>query len=245
MSKSVETLNLGEAALKISREISQATTMNMLSCLFAESVAKIRMTASACGMVAGPKALSENPFYFANWPTDWLKTYIGSGFVKIDPLPRWALISGRPVKWTVLLASLPRGDPGHKVYAAAKVLGFTEGLAVPLRSQTGALGLVTTGGDREALSSDEESFVITIANAVFHKAEQLEPLTVPPRFQAFSRRQLECLSLLHHGFTDKEIAQSLSIKIETVRSHLENARLKVGARSRTHLVGLTAGFNPR
>lgn len=236
-------MHLGEEALRISREISQATTTIALSQVFADGVTKIGMTASACGMVTGPKALTSNPFYFTNWPHGWLKIYMENGYASKDPLPRWALVSGLPLKWTALVSSLPRGDPGREVYMAAKAWGFTEGLAVPLRSQTGTLGLVTTGGDRTALNADEESFVITISTAVFHKAEQLEPLALSPRFQAFSRRQLECLALLHHGFTDKEIAQSLSITIETVRSHLETARLKVGARSRTHLVGLTAGFS--
>ena len=55
---------------------------------------------------------------------------------------------------------------------------------------------------------------------------------------AFSRREVECLALLVQGFTDAEIARRLEIKHATVRFHLDGARRKTSARSRTHLAAL-------
>nr|WP_082132949.1 helix-turn-helix transcriptional regulator [Pelagerythrobacter marensis] len=40
------------------------------------------------------------------------------------------------------------------------------------------------------------------------------------------------------GFSAKEIAQQLSIAPRTVERHLENCRLKLHARNRTHLVAI-------
>jgi len=65
----------------------------------------------------------------------------------------------------------------------------------------------------------------------FHKqqntAEQHEPL---------SRREEEILGLLAKGYRYKEIADTLSISFETVRSHLKNIYDKLHVRSRTEAV---------
>jgi DNA-binding CsgD family transcriptional regulator len=49
-------------------------------------------------------------------------------------------------------------------------------------------------------------------------------------------REVEVLSLVAHGLSAKEIAIRISIAPRTVERHIENARLKMHARNRTHLV---------
>jgi LuxR family quorum sensing-dependent transcriptional regulator len=233
---------LGDVALSTCNEISAADSIEMLSAIFEGRLRAIGMTSSACGMITGPKATSGDPFYFTNWPAEFHAVYVERNFMRIDPLPRWGLTSGRPVTWSELLENLPRHDPGHEVYREAQAWGFTEGLAVPTRSHSGALGLVTSGGPRSALSADEVIFLQIVSTAAFHKADALAAPPAPNySLQILSRREQETLVLLHHGYHDREIAEALGISIETVRSHLDHAREKVGARSRTHLVGLTSG----
>ena len=58
----------------------------------------------------------------------------------------------------------------------------------------------------------------------------------------FSRREVDCLTLLVQGLTDAEIAVRLEIKHATVRFHLDGARRKTRARSRTHLAALAVAL---
>ncbi|MET0363865.1 MAG: helix-turn-helix transcriptional regulator [Sphingobium sp.] len=51
-----------------------------------------------------------------------------------------------------------------------------------------------------------------------------------------TNRELEVLALVAAGLSAKEIAQRISIAPRTVERHIENARLKMHARNRTHLV---------
>jgi len=44
-------------------------------------------------------------------------------------------------------------------------------------------------------------------------------------------REAQCLALAHR--TNAEIAQALEISVETVKKHLANGRLKLGAENRT------------
>ena len=69
-----------------------------------------------------------------------------------------------------------------------------------------------------------------------------ETTNVPSPPAAFTPRELSCLERLVSGLTDQEIARDLSIAHGTVRFHLEGARRKVGARSRTHLAALAVAL---
>ncbi len=49
-------------------------------------------------------------------------------------------------------------------------------------------------------------------------------------------REVEILELAAHGLTSKEIAQRITIAPRTVERHIENARLKMRARNRVHMI---------
>jgi DNA-binding CsgD family transcriptional regulator len=59
--------------------------------------------------------------------------------------------------------------------------------------------------------------------------------------RALSPREREVVRLVAEGATGKEIADELHISHETVRTHVRNAMIKVGARSRAHLVAKALG----
>jgi DNA-binding NarL/FixJ family response regulator len=65
--------------------------------------------------------------------------------------------------------------------------------------------------------------------------EVVAALAEPPKPSA---RELELLRLMADGLTDAEIAEKLSISVKTMRSRLHALRLKMQARTRTHLVAI-------
>jgi len=75
-------------------------------------------------------------------------------------------------------------------------------------------------------------------NAADGRRAQLDP----PSRSGFSPREIDCLSLLVQGHTDREIARGLAITHATVRFHLDSARRKTNARSRTHLAALAVSL---
>lgn len=212
-----------------------------LAAAAAEEVALVGMTAIASGMVTGPKAVSDNAFHFNNWPRDWVELYRTRDFLSKDPIPRWAVVSGAPVTWSDLKRELPPNDPGHEVFEAVERAGFHEGMVTPVRTLDGHLGLVSVGGWRDRLLPAECQFLQAICTATLHRAEALRTEATEQRPPpAFSRRERECVALLVQGLTEREIAARLGIKEVTARFHLDNARAKTGARSRTHLAGIAA-----
>jgi DNA-binding CsgD family transcriptional regulator len=53
-----------------------------------------------------------------------------------------------------------------------------------------------------------------------------------------SSRELECLAWAAQGKTSVEISKMLGISFGTVRTHLDNARFKLGGANLTHAVAL-------
>lgn len=222
--------------------LQRCETLPGLAELFARLIRPLGMTASACGMLTGPRGLSPNPIHFRNWRADWLALYDERRFLAIDPLVRWPMISGEAGSWSEIYARFPRRDPGHAVLKEARRFQFFEGFVTPVRTRDGSLGLVSIGGDRRTrFSGAERLYLERISTAVLRKAEDLLGVEAPEvPASNLTMRERECLGLLRLGLTDEEIAKVMQIAHATVRGHLDQSRLKLGARNRAHLAAKVA-----
>jgi PAS domain S-box-containing protein len=72
---------------------------------------------------------------------------------------------------------------------------------------------------------------LTTSRRSLRRADSSEPDSPP-----LSPRELEIVELVALGNSGPEIARKLHISHETVRTHVRNAMVKTGARSRAHLV---------
>lgn len=236
-------LDLGACLLQFPEQMRLCETLEQIAEVFASTILPLGMTASASGMVSGPKSLSANVFHFVNWPPEWLALYLARGYDKKDPVPRWAIISGKPIAWSEMMRTLAPDDPGHEVFNAAREWGYSEGFITPVRASDGSLGLISVGGECERLGDAERVFLQGISTAALHRAEAIStPEASSAVAKLLSRRERECVSLLLQGFTDREIGAVLGVSEATARFHIDNARRKLGARSRPQLVALVATF---
>jgi DNA-binding CsgD family transcriptional regulator len=202
----------------------------------------LSLSATAGGMLTGPKAASDNLFYFNNWPASWVEVYRSNMIESKDPIVRWALGSGAPVTWLKLRAMLERTDPGHALFDLAAQHGYKEGYALPVRTASGHLGLLSVAGDRPPLSLVEQSLLQVVGTAALNRAEAIteeQPSTV---IKALTKRERDCVALLIKDLGEPEIAAALGISTVTVRFHLDNVRIKMRAASRAHLVAIMTGM---
>jgi DNA-binding CsgD family transcriptional regulator len=219
--------------------------MQALSDAVLAVIASFGMTAAASGMVSGPKITTPDLFHFTSWPADWINLYMAREFYLIDPVPRWARKSGRPITWKLLFKVLPKRDPGRAVISAGAPFGFTEGIVVPTRAADGNLGAVCFGGDRGALSAIEQIALVLIARCAFEAADRIKSNGAKGEAAPIlTAREIECLTFLVRGHDDKQIARLTRLSVRTVRFHMTNARQKLGANSRIHLaaIAMAEGF---
>ncbi len=64
---------------------------------------------------------------------------------------------------------------------------------------------------------------------------QIDPTSGVPLLTA---REQQVLEYIASGLSAKEVAQEIDIAPRTVERHIENVRLKIRARNRTHMVTL-------
>jgi len=67
-----------------------------------------------------------------------------------------------------------------------------------------------------------------------------ETPAVPERINGvpITPRQREIVGLIADGLTDREMAELLSIRLETLKSHVRALKIRTRARNRPHLVAL-------
>lgn len=58
-------------------------------------------------------------------------------------------------------------------------------------------------------------------------------------------RQREALGLVREGLTDRQIAERMSVSLNTVKQHLTNVYARLGASGRQHAVQLVFGGDER
>ncbi len=230
--------DLAVRAIEYAERLGKIASLEELGRAFKAAVAPLGLNATVCGVAAGPRIAAGKPFYFVDWPSDWLKLYEKEDFIRIDPIPRTMRGTGRATMVNEIKANLSARDPGWRVLQAGADFGLKEGMMVPMTLRDGSLGLISMVGDRDRLNSTERAFLELLAAATLRRAEEIdakEPAVLEP---TPTRRELDCLNLLVRGLGDREIAAKLGVSEATVRFHLDGARRKLGANSRAHLAAL-------
>jgi len=199
-------------------------------------IAHFQLSVVASGIIAGTKAATPERFHFAHWPPGMLERYLREDLQALDPIPRWGRGTGTPATFSQIFQRLRAKDPGHRMIQIAREYGCVEGICVPMRAADGALGIVSMVGDRAEFSPEEFRDLVAIGSLVFRRAECINHSA--DRAQGapiLTLREIELLPFLIHGHSDREIAALNGISEATVRFHLKNVRIKIGAVSRTHL----------
>jgi len=148
-------------------------------------------------------------------------------------------------------AEPPRSSKSARITRELGAMGLWAALIVPMHLPRGRVGLVGWwGADRPAPSPDllletASAPLLILAHYFFELLRARSPAASPVALKSrataeLSAREIECLTLAAGGLTDGEMATHLGLSAHTVRFHLINAATKLGARNRTHAVGLAA-----
>ncbi len=91
-----------------------------------------------------------------------------------------------------------------------------------------AITIVAKGGSYIDRASQELMLNLYVDQNVAYKGE--------PRGKPLSEREIQILTLVASGYTNKEIANSLTISVKTVESHKANSMQKLDLKSRAEVV---------
>jgi len=190
-----------------------------------------------------PKLTRNAPYLALTYPQDWVRHYTKQDFFAIDPVLKSGMRSLLPVDWDRLDRSPPEVG---RMFGEARDFGVGhKGLTFPIRGVNGAtalLSITSDCSDREWQTTKSlymRDFQI-IANFIQEMIVRIEKVDLrPPKL---TPRELECLKWASEGKTYADIASILGLRVGTVKTYMEMARVKLEALNTTHMVARAIAF---
>lgn len=214
-------------------------------------VAKFRKESSKFGFdyfVALSLCDLSNPPEDAVWvnraPAGWDDVYIRNDFQSIDPYFDAAVKQRLPFVWSDCLGGVEKrqgvSQDTHDMLDEAEIYGYGDGISVPMLIPGAHRGCVSLTGERPDLSTGPRHTIHLMAIYLFEACLRMNKHALrdwkAKEFVALTVRENEILRLLSKGLSTAEISEVLKISLRTVRFHIQNAKLKLGANNTTHAV---------
>lgn len=188
------------------------------------------------------------PHVETDYDPEWVRRYLDQNYAALDPVPLEAQRTRVPFQWRGALA-LPAHDrpQARQVFDEAAAFGLHDGFAVPIHSRAG-LSLMSMAVDDAALFKPKAAGIrhaLHLLALQYHLAceRALSEAAVPPP-PRLTPREREVLLWTAKGKTGWEIAQILRLTERTVVYHVENAKakLKASSRSQAVVIAITLGL---
>jgi DNA-binding CsgD family transcriptional regulator len=173
-------------------------------------------------------------FYFGNWSEEWTSVYLEKVFAE-DPLVHEARRRLSPFTWSELWAEGDLPQAVRDVIALGRQRGWEEGFAVPIHGPGGYLGLVSFAGGQTALSVADRALLLALAHAAHQRGKALYGAKLDAAIN-LTRRELQTMRWVSRGKTDAQIGAILKLSATTVHYYVEQAKRKLGVRSRSQAV---------
>lgn len=205
--------------------------------LFRAEIAPHGFTASAAGAFIPTDTGPETHFFFQDWPEAWMQLYRERNYVAVDFGVAEARRRIAPFTWTEARAGRAMSQAEQDLWRTANDWGWQDGFSVPVHGPGGYFGLVAMAGGALELGPALRRRLQIAALMVHDRCLALQPLGAmagPPT--RLSARELECLRWVASGKTDWEIAAITGLSPTTVKTYVDQARQKLGTRTRSQAV---------
>lgn len=216
-----------------------ASSLDTLQDMLFDAARQLDLSYIACGAHIDPEHPPDGAFLFHNYPDGWVARFCAKAYHRIDPVFRHADRTADPFWWRDDAFLAPLNARQKRLLNEARAFRIADGYTIPLRHDSylsASISVMSESGDIDEWTRIAVSMV---GSAIYHRACLLvrQPPLVCPN-GTLSKRERECLSLKAHGAADDEISDRLSITVSTVCRHLDQAKRRLGAKSREHAVYL-------
>ncbi|MBN9081550.1 MAG: hypothetical protein BGP04_11605 [Rhizobiales bacterium 62-17] len=212
-------------------------TIDEVKFLFRDRIATFGYNASACGAFLPTDRGPETHFFFQDWPPAWIELYISRNFVAADYSVAEARRRIAPFTWLEAKAQRTLSRAEQDIWDTAIAWGWTDGLSVPIHGPGGYFGLVAMAGKEQPMPPSLRTLLHQISFLTHERCRALIGLTPVADPQAvLTHRELECIRWVAAGKTDLEIASIMDLSQTTVKTHVDQVRRKLGAKTRSQAV---------
>lgn len=173
------------------------------------------------------------------YPEAWQLYYRSQNLARIDPVLRAASSLYRPFQWTDLARKFNLSRDQQRFMRLAHEAGLYNGIGIPFRGPRMRIAEVAMATSRSDARPEKDIDLIAVyCWQLYLNYKRLVSRDVPvaTNMPVLSRRESEILVRVGHGRTDRQIAETLSISVETVDSNLRRIFQKLDAPTRAAAV---------
>lgn len=223
--------------------INGARTIAECSAIFLDALRPYSVDTLACGEV-DLSSRERSVFFVIEWPERWRTFYFSSGILDRDPVVEGLGWYNGPFTWAELRADRRLSQVGTEALDLIKTHGWSDGLVVPIPRGGSRFGLVSLVAQSPAIILADAKSLLALLSVCFHeRVRGLAPqqgFPVPPA--GLTERELQCLTLIARGLSDREVGEKLGIAASTAHEHFENAKRKLLVGSRAEAVAMAVSL---
>lgn len=196
-----------------------------------------------------PSDVGGIPKLISNYPSLWTTRYLKQGYERIDPVITRAKCGGCPFRWGPAFVCTGTSKAQRRLFDEASEFGICCGLTVPIADRRGGLAAMTFAADEHDHSflrvSDRYEQALQLMVTCFHV--ELRRKRSGSRMVGGVRltpREFECLQWAARGKSARDIGAILDITQRTATFHLDNAKAKLGVRTRAQAIARFSANGP-
>lgn len=183
----------------------------------------------------------------STYPEDWQTHYLQNDLSRIDPVVKWATGTNRPFRWKDIERRTNLSRRQTAFLREGEAAGLYNGVGVPFSGpafQVGGIALATSLPSAHQLSNLDLLAAYVNHFYAIYKRLVLGDRRNTPAGVKLTDREREVLIRVAHGRLNHEIAEALSVSVDTVEYHLKNIYAKLHANNKASAVaiGLTSGL---
>jgi LuxR family quorum sensing-dependent transcriptional regulator len=208
------------------------TTLEELQDSFAKAVGSFGFDRFSCTLIAQPGCSPSPRVLFGRSNKAWDEYYLEQGHMKFDPCVRQIFAATGPFAWSDFDPALLTKE-ARRVMSEAADADAREGFVVPVIGGGGEFYGVRLSSPEPAFDESARATLHALATVyAFQGVKLLELVDDVETHTPLTRRETECLRWVSEGKSDWDISEILAISEATVHSHVENAKRKIGVKSR-------------
>lgn len=229
---------------KTLQKIQNADSKELLSTVCASFFKQVDVDYFMFALCHSSSLASPDILIIDNLPSEWCTFYHQRNFQHIDPVTLYCFSNTTPIHWYELSELPEYKDPQYEIMMHnAKSFGLESGLSIPLRTVTGASGMLSLISRQVSDKSERNFNILTpyamqLASYLIESVNRNHWIAKEKKIDniKLTEREYDCLFWASEGKTSWEISKILCISERTVFFHLNNAVKKFGAQNRQHAV---------
>ena len=211
-----------------------------LSQAFLDVIEHLGFVHFACFSHVDPLRPPPGTVVLQNYPEAWVREYSERRLHEIDPVLQRAETSALPFLWDICELQHDASEKQQIMLADARPFGIERGYTVPIHMPW-APGVLrascTVLPDRGSIDKQNYLAIQVMASHLYIAATpKAQPHTIQSAEKPLTARQKQCLELVAQGKDDWAISQLLRLSENTVHTHLEQAKRRLGVATRIQAV---------